>query len=68
MLNGEGSRVVNEAGCGLTAASRDYEALATNVKKIYSLSKLGNVGRAYYDHIFAKDIVIDKVNEVLKSS
>jgi tetratricopeptide (TPR) repeat protein len=37
MLNGEGSKVVEEAGCGLTAASEDYKTLAENVKKMYEM-------------------------------
>lgn len=70
MLNGEGSRVVDESGCGLIAASEDYKTLAENVKKMYEMSKeerekMGQNGRAYYDKVFAKNIVIDRVNEIL---
>ena len=70
MLNGDGSRVVEESGCGLTAASEDYKTLAENVKKMYEMSleereKMGQKGRAYYDKVFAKTIVIDRVNEIL---
>ena len=73
MLNGEGSRVVEDAGCGLTANSCDYKTLAENVKKLYSISKeersaMGAAGRTYYDKVFAKELVIDKVNEILKDS
>ena len=71
MLNGEGSRVVEEAGCGLTAASEDYKTLAENVKKMYEMSKserdeMGRAGRKYYDDVFAKEIVINRVNDILK--
>lgn len=71
MLNGEGSKVVEEAGCGLTAASEDYKTLAENVKKMYEMSKserdeLGKAGRKYYDDVFAKEIVINRVNDILK--
>lgn len=71
MLNGEGSRVIEEAGCGLTAKSCDYQTLAENVKKLYSMGKeersaMGVAGRSYYDKVFAKELVINKVNEVLK--
>ena len=70
MLNGEGSRVIEDANCGLTAKSEDYEALAANVKKMYEMSKeerekIGQNGRVYYDKVFAKNIVIDRVNEIL---
>ena len=71
MLNGEGSKVVEEAGCGLTAASEDYKTLAENVKKMYEMSKaereeMGKAGRKYYDDVFAKEIVINRVNDILK--
>lgn len=71
MLNGEGSKVVEEAGCGLTAASEDYKTLAENVKKMYEMSKserdeMGRAGRKYYDDVFAKEIVINRVNDILK--
>ena len=72
MLNGEGSRVVEEANCGLTANSCDFKTLAENVKKLYSMSaeereKMGSAGRSYYDKVFAKEFVIDKVYEILKA-
>ncbi len=71
MLNGEGSRVVEESGCGLIAASEDYKTLAENVKKMYEMSvgereKMGINGRSYYDKVFDKDKVVDKVIEILK--
>lgn len=70
MLNGEGSRVIEDANCGLTAKSEDFETLASNVKKMYMLSKgererMGLNGRVYYDKVFAKNIVIDRVNEMM---
>lgn len=70
MINGAGNDVVEEAGCGLTANAEDYEALASNVKKMYAMTKderaqLGKAAKAYYDRNFAKDKVIDRVNRVL---
>lgn len=71
MLNGEGSRVVEEAGCGLTAKAEDYRALAANVKRMFEMSEskreeMGKAGREYYDEVFAKDIVIDRVNDIIR--
>ena len=70
MLNGAGSDVVNEAQCGLTAKSEDYEALAANVKKMYGMSKeeirqMGENAKAYYMKYFEKEMVIDRINEIL---
>lgn len=70
MINGAGNDVVNEAKCGLTARAEDYAALAANVKRMYAMSKdelaaMGKVAKEYYDRNFAKDMVIDRVNEIL---
>lgn len=70
MINGAGNDVVEEAKCGLTAKAGDYEALAANVKKMYAMSKdelsdMGKSAKLYYDKNFAKDMVIDRVNEIL---
>ena len=71
MINGVGNDVVREAKCGLTAQAGDYSALAANVKKMYAMSKdklaeMGRAAKSYYDANFAKDRVIDRVNDVLR--
>lgn len=70
MINGAGNDVVEDAKCGLTANAEDYETLAANVRKMYGMSKeeleeMGKAAKAYYDKNFAKDMVIDRVNDVL---
>lgn len=70
MLNGIGNEVVENAKCGLTAPAGDYESLAANVMKVYSMDKakraeMGKLAKQYYDENFAKDMVIDRVNEIL---
>lgn len=55
-LNGEGARVVNEAGAGLTCKAEDANALAQCVRDIYALPendrlRMGASGYAYFlDH------------------
>lgn len=71
MLDGEGSRVVEESGSGLIAHSGDFETLAANVKRLYEMDyetrkQMGERGRRYYEQVFAKDKIIDLVNDVLK--
>lgn len=66
MLNGEGNRIIENAGCGLTAQSGDYKMLAKNVKKLYKtekkeLSKMGLRGFEYYLSHFDKKTVIDNM-------
>lgn len=70
MLNGAGNSVVEEAKCGLTANSEDYQKLSENVKKMYAMSKeelaeMGKNAKDYYDKYFEKEMVIDCVNEIL---
>lgn len=70
MINGVGNEVVKEAKCGLTANAEDYQTLAENVKKMYGMSKeeleeMGKAAKAYYDKNFAKEMVIDRINEIL---
>jgi colanic acid biosynthesis glycosyl transferase WcaI len=52
MLTGEGSRVIDEAGCGLTSVSGDYQSLAENIINLSAMSPgelkiLGNRAREY---------------------
>lgn len=72
MLNGAGNSIVAEAQCGLIANAEDYRTLAENVKKMYAMSKeelaeMGKNAKAYYDNFFEKEIIIDRVNEILTS-
>lgn len=72
MLNGEGSHVVEEAGCGVAAKSGDYSSLAANVQRLHDMSKderdkMGAAGRTYYDKVFAKDLIIDRVISLMDS-
>lgn len=52
-LNGEGARVIAEAGAGLTCAAEDHASLATHIRSIYGMpalerAKLGAAGRRYF--------------------
>lgn len=62
---------MEEAGCGLTARAEDFEALAKNVKRMYAMSKnelteMGKNAHDYYLKHFEKEMVIDRVNEILQ--
>jgi glycosyltransferase involved in cell wall biosynthesis len=70
MLTGAGNRIINEAKCGLTSESSDYNKLAENIIYASSLSKIelsemGNNGKEYYQKNFAKKIVIESFNKIL---
>lgn len=73
MLNGEGNRIIEEAGCGLTATSGDYRKLAENVIKLYhtdksELEKMGKRGLDYYLSHFEKRKVVDCIEQVMKNT
>ncbi|PLA75557.1 glycosyltransferase WbuB [Hydrogenovibrio sp. SC-1] len=66
MLTGEGSRVVNEASCGLVADSGDFMQLAENIIKMESLSqnelmRLGENARAYAEKEFDRERLITQL-------
>lgn len=65
MLDGEGAKVVEEAGAGLTCAAGDAEGLARAVMKFKRLSQLerdamGGRGRAYYEAHFSRKRALDQ--------
>lgn len=71
MLNGEGSRIVEQAKCGLTAPSGDYKKFAENIKKLYhtdkaELEQMGKNGFEFYKKHFDKKMVIDNIIESMK--
>ncbi len=71
-LNGEGARVIDEAGCGLAVAAGDGEALASAVLKLYRMSRkerqaMGERGRMYYDTHFERDMLIDRFEQWMQT-
>ena len=69
-LNGEGARVVEEAGAGLTCAAENPEALAETIREVYCMTPearraLGERGRAYYDANFDRDVLADRLESWL---
>jgi colanic acid biosynthesis glycosyl transferase WcaI len=70
MLDGEGSRIVEEAGAGLVSDSGDYEALAKNVLKASKLSKedreaLGENALKYYRDQFGRERLLAGLEKTL---
>ena len=71
MLNGEGSRIVEQAKCGLIAPSGDYKKFAENIKKLYhtdkaELDQMGKNGFEFYKKHFDKKMVVDNIIESMK--
>jgi colanic acid biosynthesis glycosyl transferase WcaI len=64
-LDGEGARVIEESGAGITAPAEDASALAAAVLKLYEMSPdqreaLGRRGRAYFEEHFEREKLLDR--------
>jgi glycosyltransferase involved in cell wall biosynthesis len=71
MLDGEGARIIDEAGAGITCPAGDGAALAAAVNKLRHLSPqarqaMGESGRRYYDREFKFSRVIDRLEQLFE--
>jgi glycosyltransferase involved in cell wall biosynthesis len=65
-LEGEGARVVTEAGAGYTAAPENAQALADAVRSIAALApaereRMGQSGRRYFERHFERSRLLDQL-------
>mgnify|MGYP001050437240 CR=1 FL=1 len=65
-LDGEGARVIEEAGAGLTCPAENPEALAKTVLNLYNMPQLdrqgmGAHGRTYFNSHFEHKILLDRL-------
>ena len=72
MITGEASRVIEDAECGLTAESGDYNKLVSNIKLIKDMTDkerwaLGCNGLKYAKKNFDRSVVINTLSEELIS-
>jgi len=70
-LDGEGARVVDEAGAGMTCSAENPKALAEAILKLYNLSErkreeMGRKGRSYFEKHFEREMLIDRLDEWMK--
>jgi colanic acid biosynthesis glycosyl transferase WcaI len=71
-LKGVGAEVIIESGAGLVGPPENSEALANNIEKMYTmprseLEKMGANGRAFYEKHFDRSMLINKLNDLIKS-
>ena len=71
-LNGEGARLVVEAGAGLATPAEDAKALAETILQLYSLTpverkNMGENGRQYFQKHFNHDHLVDQLIGHLQS-
>jgi glycosyltransferase involved in cell wall biosynthesis len=72
-LNGEGVRLVVEAGAGLAAPAENARALADAILALYALpadarEKMGENGRRYYREHFDHDRLVDRLIDLLRTA
>lgn len=70
-MDGEGAKVVEEAGAGLLCPGGDPEALARSVLSMYEMPEserraMGMRGRLYYEAHFARGTLLNRLNTWLE--
>ena len=70
-LDGEGARVVQEAGAGLAGPAGDSAALADNALAMCHLSDpqrraMGLRGRTYFEQHFERQMLLDRLEELMR--
>lgn len=70
MLDGEGNRIVEEAGCGITSNAGNAKLLSDNVIRMYKMSEnerqlMGERGKDYYHCHFEKEAIISTIESCL---
>ncbi|PNB73581.1 glycosyltransferase WbuB [Pseudomonas sp. GW456-E7] len=71
-LDGEGARIVQEAGAGLTCPAQDAEGMANSIEQLFHMTleqreSLGQSGRAYYLEHFEMERQSQRLVELLHS-
>lgn len=69
-LDGEGSRIIQEANAGFTSPAEDPIALASIIKKFLSLNEneqkaLGKNARNYFQVEFEREMLVDRLETIL---
>lgn len=69
-LDGEGARVIEEAGAGLTVPGEDADALARAVLELSTMpaeqrEAMGRLGREYFLKEFERDMLLDRLESYM---
>jgi glycosyltransferase involved in cell wall biosynthesis len=70
-LDGEGARIVREAGAGLTPAPENAEALAGAILTMYQMPeeyryRMGLRGRTYFEAHFDRALLLDRLDQWIR--
>jgi glycosyltransferase involved in cell wall biosynthesis len=71
-INGEGARIVEEAGAGLTCAAEDAAALAQHLRKLHAMvpqerDRMGQAGRRYFLEHFEMGQLTNRLTDLLQA-
>lgn len=71
VLDGEGGRIIEEAGAGYVSPAEDAQRLAENVQAMYSLSRaersqIGLQGRNYFEKHFERSLLLQRLEGWMK--
>ena len=69
-LAGEGARVIEESGAGITCQPADPDALAQSVLKVYHIQdserrEMGLKGRKYFENNFERGKLLDQLDRII---
>jgi colanic acid biosynthesis glycosyl transferase WcaI len=72
MLDGEGARIIEEAGAGLTVPAGDSRGLATQIEKMVGMGKgerkkMGDLGKIYSDREFNREHLITALERLMQA-
>ena len=70
-IDGEGAKIVNEAGAGLACTAENPEELAKHIVKMYSMSsgereRMGEKGKIYCLEHFNRDKLFDELEVIME--
>ena len=69
-LDGEGGRIIEESGAGISCPTENAEALAKGILKLFNMPKmereeLGKNGRKYYEINFDRNMLLNKLDQIV---
>jgi glycosyltransferase involved in cell wall biosynthesis len=67
-LDGEGARIIDESGAGMSCPAEDPKALADAILKLYRMpegdrEEMGQRGRKYFNANFEREMLLDRLEE-----
>ncbi len=71
-LNGEGAKVIQESGSGISCPADDSESLAETVLKMYNFTdterkEMGLRGRAYFEKNFSRNVLLPRFEKWIQA-